>query len=99
MNEGSIALDPRVCVRRDDGSVLIRVKAVPGSSRDQIVGVLGDRLKVKVAAPPEGGAANRAICAAIEASLGVRRGVAEVVSGQRTSVKSVLCSPHGASES
>src|SRR5690349_990673 len=36
----------------------IFLKVVPGSRRDQIVGGLGDRLKVKVSAPPEDGRAN-----------------------------------------
>ena len=37
---------------------LIRLKVVPGSSRDAIAGILGGRLKVKVAAAPEDGKAN-----------------------------------------
>lgn len=81
MNERSLALDPRVCERRPDGSILIRVKAVPGASRDQVVGVLGDRLKVKVAAPPEGGAANRAICEMLARDAGVRTAQVSVHSG------------------
>ena len=51
--------------------MLLAVKAVPGASRDQIAGALGERLKVRVAAPPEGGKANRAICALVAGALGV----------------------------
>lgn len=64
-----------------DGAVRIAVKAVPGSRKDQIVGPLGDRLKVKVAAPPEGGKANAAICALIAGALGLREREVTIVSG------------------
>jgi uncharacterized protein (TIGR00251 family) len=39
----------------------LRIKVVPSASRSEIVGPLGDRLKVRVAAPAEGGKANRAV--------------------------------------
>lgn len=54
------------------GGVLIRVKAVPGARRDEIAGVLSDRLKIRVSAPPEGGRANKAICALLAGVLRVR---------------------------
>ena len=58
-------------VDRTSGELRIRVKAVPGSSRDRLAGALGDRLKVCVAAPPEGGKANAAIGAMLAEALGV----------------------------
>lgn len=71
------------------GGVLIRVKAVPGASRDGIAGVLGDRLKVRVSAPAEGGKANRAICGVIAAALGARARDAQVASGAASAEKVV----------
>jgi len=71
------------------GGVLVAVKAVPGSSRDEVVGVLGDRLKVRVSAPPEGGKANKAICAAIAEALGVKARDVEVVAGHTSPEKTV----------
>lgn len=44
-----------------EGGVLVRVKAVPGSSRNLVRGALGDHLKIQVSAAPEGGKANAAI--------------------------------------
>ncbi|MCB9836019.1 MAG: DUF167 domain-containing protein [Phycisphaera sp.] len=67
----------------------MRVKAVPGAKREQIAGVLGDRLKIKVSAPPEGGKANAAICALIAKTLGVKAGAVSVVSGMTNPEKVV----------
>lgn len=74
---------------RPDGSVWIFVKAVPGASRDGIAGRLGDRLKVRVAAPPEGGKANKAICGLLASALGVRAQDVEVVAGHGRAEKTV----------
>jgi len=52
------------------GAVL-RVKVVPGASRSKVVGMLGDRLKLAVAAPPEAGKANKAVCKLVAGALGI----------------------------
>ncbi len=61
--------------------VLLAVKAVPGAAQDQVSGRLGDRLKVRVSAPPEGGKANKAICDLLARELGIRRRDVLVVHG------------------
>ncbi|MFN0132646.1 MAG: DUF167 domain-containing protein [Phycisphaerales bacterium] len=70
-------------------AVRLAIKAVPGAKSDEIVGPLGDRLKVRVCAPPEGGKANDAICALIAGALGVRRQDVAVVSGHGRAEKVV----------
>ena len=47
------------------------MKVVPGSSRDRIVGALGDALKIAVSKPPQAGAANQAVIALLAQVLGV----------------------------
>lgn len=54
-----------------DGSVLLAVKVVPGSSRQRVVGPHGDMLKVAVSAPPEAGKANKAVCELLAETLGL----------------------------
>ena len=49
----------------------LNLKVVPGSSRNQIVGWLGDALKIKVTAPPEKGKANEAVIGLLAAALGI----------------------------
>ena len=54
-------------------SARLMVKFVPGSSRDQIVGWLGDSLEIKVMAPPGKGRANEAVVAILADRLGLDR--------------------------
>ena len=68
-------------LRETDGGVIVPVKAVPGSSRDNVVGVLGDCLKVATSAAPEKGKANAAIARTLAKALGVDRRSVELVSG------------------
>lgn len=61
--------------------VLLRLKVVPGASRSQVAGLLGDRLKVRVAAPPEAGKANAAVLALLANALGVKASALSIESG------------------
>ena len=69
--------------------VWIHLKVVPGASRDQIAGPYGDRLRVKVAAPPEGGQANRAVLALLAERLNRAVGDLVLARGQTTPLKTV----------
>ena len=67
----------------------ISVKAVPRAARDEIVGWLGDALKVRVAAPPQDGRANAALELLLAAALGLRRGAVRVAAGHGAARKRV----------
>lgn len=78
---------PRMEQTADD--MLLWIKVVPGASRDGCAGTIGDRLKVRVGAPAEGGKANRAACRVIAAFLGVRERHVTVESGHASPQKVV----------
>ncbi len=67
----------------------ITVKAVPNSSKDEIVGWLGDDLKVRVRQPPEKSRANRHICRLIAECLGLPERDVEVTAGASSARKTV----------
>jgi len=70
-----------IAVRDVDGGAVISVKAVPGASRDKVVGVLGDCLKVATSSAAEKGRANASIAKTLAGALGVGRRDVEIVAG------------------
>lgn len=72
-----------------------RVKVVPKSSRTEVVGVLPDgTLKVKVAAAPEKGRANKELCSFLALQLGVAKSAVTVQSGHTSPLKTVVVKPN-----
>ncbi len=65
------------------------VKVVPGASRTRCAGVLGERVKIAVAAAAEKGQANAELVAYLAKLVGVRRRDVTLVEG-RTSPQKVI---------
>ncbi|NLE60572.1 MAG: DUF167 domain-containing protein [Planctomycetes bacterium] len=72
--------------------VLLPVKVVPKSSRDKIVGELDGALKITVAAAPEKGAANDAVCKLLAKALGLRASQVTVETGHGSPRKTIRIS-------
>ncbi|MFO1350460.1 MAG: DUF167 domain-containing protein [Gammaproteobacteria bacterium] len=62
---------------------------MPKSSRDAVVGWLGDELKVMVSAAPDKGKANQAIVEVLAARLGVTKQSVRIVTGHGSPRKTV----------
>jgi uncharacterized protein len=73
----------------DQTKTVIRVKLLPKSSKNQIVGREGDLFKVKVVAPPIEGKANKALVALLARQLRVPKGAVEIISGKSSRLKSI----------
>lgn len=67
----------------------LKIKVVPGASFSQVCGWLGDALKVRVAAPPEKGKANKAVESIVAETLALSPDSVRIVSG-KTSPQKVM---------
>jgi uncharacterized protein (TIGR00251 family) len=72
-----------------EGGVEFSVKVVPGSSRNKVVGIWGTALRIAVAAPPEGGRANKGVVRLLAVTFGVKPGSVAIVHGQTQPLKRV----------
>ena len=75
-------------------SILIHLKVIPNSSKNQIIGVLSDGkggayLKVKVTAIPESGKANKAIIKFLSKFWKIPSSKISVNSGKTSSIKTI----------
>lgn len=69
--------------------MLIDVIIQPKASRNEIVGMHGDALKIKLTAPPVDGKANAALIAFLAKKLGVPKSTVTIVRGKTSRIKTV----------
>ena len=62
---------------------------MPGGSRTALLGPYGDRLRIKVAAPPEAGRANKELIGFLATHLGTQKRNLDVVRGASMPLKTV----------
>jgi len=78
-----------LATQEKDDSLTFAVRVVPRAKKNEIVGVEGEVLKVRIAAPPVRGKANEALVEFLAQALGVRNRQVEIVRGQRARNKSI----------
>lgn len=78
--------------------LILELKITPKSSRDAVLGWLGEALKIAVTAPPENGKANTAVLAVLARTLDVPGSAIELLSGHGTARKRVAISGLDAAE-
>ena len=67
----------------------LKLKVVPGASRTELSGWLGDMLKIRVSAPPEKGKANGAVERLLAEKLGLPKSAITITAGKSAQKKIV----------
>lgn len=78
------------CLRQTDAGVEIFLYLQPRASRNKIVGLQGEELKIALTAPPVDGAANKACCLFLAKLCRMPRSCVKMVSGDTSRHKRVL---------
>jgi len=76
----------------------IKIRVIPRSSQNEIVGIADGVFKVKLTAPPVEGKANKALQQFLARRLGVSKSDIEIVSGERARIKSIRIYGHSLEE-
>ena len=80
---------PLTAQSTDETSVIFAVHVVPGAARDEIVGLEGETLKVRVTAPPVKGKANKALVKLLAKTLRLRKNQVHIVTGHKARQKMI----------
>ncbi|MEJ2360574.1 MAG: DUF167 family protein [Gammaproteobacteria bacterium] len=67
--------------------LLLNISVQPRAARDEICGILGDKLKIRITAPPVDGKANTHLIAFLAKQCGVARSHVSLVSGESSRQK------------
>lgn len=78
------------CLKPHPLGTTVSLYIQPRSSKNQIVGLHGESLKVKLTSPPVEGAANKSCCAYLAKLFGVSKSEIELVSGEKARQKIIL---------
>ncbi len=76
-------------LREEDDGVSLNVLVQPRSSKNQLLGPHGDRLKIQVTAPPVDGRANAMVKELLAELLGIPRHALEITRGLTAREKTV----------
>ena len=77
------------CYRISENILILKVKAVPGASRSECVEVKDGRLRIRIAAAPEGGKANEELRFFLAKALGCPKKDITLQSGEKSRLKTL----------
>ncbi|WP_094602688.1 hypothetical protein SPSIL_025040 [Sporomusa silvacetica DSM 10669] len=74
-------------IRELPDGIAFKVRVQPRASKNMVVGIMGDCLKIKLTSPPVDGAANAACIAFIASILDVAKSSVVIINGQNNRLK------------
>jgi len=75
------------CLKFAGNEIVVKVKIVPGSSQNKIVGVYNNALKITITAPPVEGKANKKCITYLAKYFDVAKSRIEIISGKTSKIK------------
>lgn len=79
----------KIDIRETPRGLSFKVRAAPRASRNQVCGVQGGALKIRITAPPVEGAANQAICELVAKFFGLAKSRVSVAQGASSKDKTI----------
>jgi uncharacterized protein (TIGR00251 family) len=80
----------KLWIQETPEGVVFKAAIQPRGAKNEIVGLMGDALKIRLTAPPVEGAANRMCIDFLAKSLKVRKSDVDIVRGKSSRTKHVL---------
>jgi hypothetical protein len=78
------------CLKGHPQGTVVCLHVQPRSSRNQIVGLHGESLKIKLTSPPVEGAANKCCCEYLAKIFGIPKSEVSLVAGDKSRQKRIL---------
>jgi len=76
-------------IREVENYVTFSVRVQPRSSKNEICGIYGDAMKIKLTSPPVEGEANEGLIKFLSDILKISKGQIEIISGHKSRTKSI----------
>ncbi len=83
-----------ISIKESGEGLAFSVYVQPRASKQAIVGLHDDALKIKLTAPPVGGAANKQCIQLLSKTLGVAKSDISIIGGQTHRKKQIRIAPH-----
>ena len=79
-----------ISLRQKANGIELKVRVIPNAKKSAVKGIWQESLKISIAAPPEGGRANRALCDFCAGLFGLAKKEVSITHGEKSRNKTVL---------